>query len=90
VRRQEREVGDRCFDQRLINTRPAREQVVDVGRPILGDPEADRSVRLGVDVDDERRVTRFGDARCDVDGRGRLPYSPLLVGNRVDRAHRPR
>ncbi len=50
--------------------------------------EPDRRVGLRVDVDEQRRVAGLGDAGRHVDRRGGLAHPTLLVGDRVDRAHR--
>ena len=50
-------------------------------------PERDGGVALRIQVHEQRGIARVGDARAEVHGRGRLPDSALLVGDRHDVAH---
>jgi len=65
----------------------ADEHVVDARLAELRQAEADRRVRLRVDVDEDRRVPRLGDAGGHVHGRRRLADAALLIRDRVDRPH---
>jgi hypothetical protein len=55
------------------------------------DTEGGAGIALGVEVDDERLQALQRECRRDVHRRGRLPDTPLLVGDREDAlARRPR
>ena len=66
----------------------ARQDLVEPGVCARAMPEPDRRVRLRIDVHQQRLVARLCDARRDVHRGRRLAHPALLVGDRVNRAHR--
>src|SRR5450759_184703 len=51
------------------------------------DAETACRVALGIDVDHQRRSSRFGETRREVDGGGRLTDSAFLIGHADDLGH---
>src|SRR5437588_308873 len=78
---------DRAGQRRVGYPCGSGEDVVDPRGCIAREPEPDRGVGLGIDVDQQRRVAGLGDAGGDIDGRRRLADSPLLVRDGIHHAH---
>ena len=56
-------------------------------RGIFRKTNGGRGISLGIAIDEERRLFGSGKARGEIDGRGCLSYSTLLIGNRDDSRH---
>src|SRR5262249_3860676 len=71
-----RELADRCSVEQVKGRRPVR---------MLAEPGS--GVRLGIEVDDQRPLTGFGQARGEVDRRRGLADAALLIRECVDLRH---
>ncbi len=54
-----------------------------------GVAQAGGRVALGIDIDEQDGVAKFGQRKGEIDRGGGLTDSPLLIGNRNDPPHRP-
>ena len=86
--RQDVQRGHSSARDRIGGGRLSGEHLVEAGAVVARDAEPHGGVRLRIHVHQQGRVARLGDARAHVYRRRRLAYAPLLVRDRVERAHR--